>query len=42
VRAVYTFQGREVSITYIIDAGRTKLLLYSPKTRTTSIYDKTP
>jgi hypothetical protein len=42
VRAVYTFQGRDVPITYTIDPGRTKLLLYSPKTRTTSTYDKVP
>jgi hypothetical protein len=42
VRAVYAFQGREVPITYLIDPGRTKLLLYSPKTRTTSVYDKIP
>jgi hypothetical protein len=40
VRAVYIFQGREVPITYTIDPGRTKLLLHSPRTRTTSVYDK--
>lgn len=40
VRAVYVFQGREIAVTYAIDPGRTKLLLYSPKTRTTSHYEK--
>ena len=40
VRAIYDFQRREVPITYTIDPGRTKLLLYSPKTRRTSTYEK--
>ena len=40
VKAVYTFQGREIPITYTIGPGRMKLLLYSPKTRNTSTYEK--
>ena len=39
-RAVYIFQGREVPVLSTIDPGRTKLLLYSAKTRDTSTYDK--
>ena len=42
VKATYAFQGREIPISYTIGLGRTKLLLYSPKTRTTSTYEKVP
>jgi hypothetical protein len=42
VKAVYSFQGREIPITCTIGPGRTKLLLYSPKTRYTSTYEKVP
>src|SRR5262245_61936224 len=42
VKAVYAFQGREIPISYTIGPGRTKLLLYSPKTRSTSTYEKLP